>query len=150
MPDVKKTAVLPYTAQQMFNLVTAIEDYPQFIPYCKSAQILSRNEDEIKATVEFARGALHKSFTTLNRLQKDKMIEIKLLEGPFRHLHGFWQFEEQPDRSCKITLDMEFEFSNRLLSFAFEPLFLTVANKLVEVFSQRADQIYGGIIKEKD
>jgi ribosome-associated toxin RatA of RatAB toxin-antitoxin module len=150
MPDVKKTAVLPYSASQMFNLVNAIEDYPQFIPYCKSAQILSLNEDEIKATVDFARGSLQKSFTTVNRLQKDKMIEIRLLEGPFRHLQGFWLFEQQPNDSCQITLDLDFEFKNRLLGFAFEPLFLTVANKLVEAFSQRADVIYGGIVKETE
>lgn len=143
MPDIKRSVTLPYSAAQMFALVNAIEDYPQFIPYCHAAQIISRNEDEIKATLDFAKGALHKSFSTHNLLQTNKMIEIRLLEGPFRHLQGFWRFEALAENSCQVTLDLQFEFANRLLSFAFEPLFMQVANKLVEAFSQRAAIVYG-------
>lgn len=142
MPDIKKSTIVPYSAKQMFDLVNDIENYPAFIPACKSTEILSRNEDEIRATLHFSRGAISKSFTTLNRLQKDKMIEIRLLEGPFRHLEGLWRFETLVKNKCNVMLDLEFEFSNRLLSFAFEPIFMQVANMLVDAFKNRADTVY--------
>lgn len=142
MPDIKRTAIVPHTAAQMFELVNNIEDYPQFIPYCKSTEIISRNIDEVHATLNFAKGGFEKSFSTINRLQPDKMIEIRLLHGPFRHLEGFWEFKPLSDNSCQVILDLEFEFSNRFLSIAFEPLFTQIANMLVDAFSKRAEQVY--------
>lgn len=143
MTVIQRTAVVPFTPAQMFNLVNAIEDYPQFIPWCRATHILSRNEDEVKATLDFAKGAIQKSFTTLNRLQQDKMIEIRLIEGPFHHLEGFWHFDALPEGSTQISLDMEFEFANKLLGLAFSPVFHQAANTLVDVFSKRAEEVYG-------
>lgn len=143
MADIKKSTIVPYSAQQMFDLVNAIEDYPKFIPACKSTEILSRDEDEIRATLNFSRGAISKSFTTLNRLQKDKMIEIRLIEGPFKRLEGLWRFDSLAPNKCEVLLDLEFEFSNRLLSLAFEPLFTQIANILVDAFKSRAETVYG-------
>lgn len=142
MPIIHRTALVAYSASQMFGLVNAIEDYPQFLPWCKTSKILSANEDEIRANLLLAKGGLEKSFTTCNRLQKDKMIEIRLLDGPFRHLEGFWQFDAV-ENSCQITLNLEFEFAGKLLSMAFGPFFNQAANSLVEAFTKRATQIYG-------
>lgn len=143
MPDIKKTAIVPYTAKQMFELVNKIETYPEFIPFCQSSEVLSRSEDEIRAKLTFAKGGFNKSFGTINRLQKNKMIEIRLLEGPFKHLEGFWRFEDLPNQHCRIMLDFEFEFSSRLLAFAFEPLFTQAVNMLVDAFKDRAAVVYG-------
>jgi ribosome-associated toxin RatA of RatAB toxin-antitoxin module len=143
MPDIKRTAVMPHTCAEMYNLVNAVEDYPKFIPFCQSVNVLERTDDEIRATLNFARGAIHKSFTTLNRLQKDKMIEIRLINGPFRHLEGFWRFDSLPNDSCQVSLDLEFEFASRLVAFAFEPFFVQVANLLVDSFQKRANEVYG-------
>ncbi len=142
MPTIKRTLTVPYSATQMFELVNRIEDYPHFVPWCKSAEILTRTPDEIRARLDFSRGGLHKSFTTQNRLQSGKMIEVRLVEGPFHNLEGFWMFEDTPDGST-VTLDMSFEFSNKLTSMMFGPLFTTVTNLLVDVFCQRATQVYG-------
>ncbi len=142
MPNIHRTAIVPYTTSQMYQLVNAIENYPLFLPWCKTSKILSQNEDEIKASLLLARGGLEKSFTTCNRLQKDKMIEIRLLDGPFQHLEGFWQFETI-DESCLVTLNLEFEFAGKLLSLAFGPVFNQVANSLVDAFVKRAHTLYG-------
>lgn len=142
MAVVKRQQTVPYSPAQMYGLVNAIESYPDFVPACKEAEILSQDEDEIRAKLLFAHGAIHKSFTTSNRLQHNKMIEIKLLDGPFRHLEGFWLFEAEGENQCKIVFDLEFEFASRLLSFAFEPFFHQVTNKLVDVFVKRADEVY--------
>lgn len=142
MTMIKRDANVSYSPFQMFELVNKVEDYPHFVPWCKSVNVLSRTADEIHAKLEFARGGLQKSFTTCNRLQKNKIIQIKLLDGPFHHLEGFWQFEAIPE-GCHISLDLEFEFSNKLVGMMFSPVFHPVANALVDVFCQRAKHVYG-------
>jgi ribosome-associated toxin RatA of RatAB toxin-antitoxin module len=127
----------------MFELVDDVDTYAQFLPWCRSARVLSRNVDEVHATVEIAHGALRKSFTTLNRLQKGKMIEMRLVEGPFRRLEGYWRFDSLGERACKVTLDLEFEFSTRLIAMALGPVFNQITGTLVDAFVKRAEQVYG-------
>lgn len=142
MTSIKRTAIVPYTPTQMFTLVNAIEDYPQFIPWCKATHILKRDMDEVQATLDFSKGAIQKSFTTLNRLQQDKLIEIRLINGPFRHLEGFWYFNNL-EGGTQVSLDLEFEFSNKFIGLAFAPVFHQAANSLVDIFCKRADEVYG-------
>ena len=143
MTTIHRSAIVPHTAEEMYQLVNSIEDYPKFIPWCHGAEVHARDEDEIRATLSFEGGGFRKSFTTCNRLQKPKMIEIRLLDGPFKHLEGFWRFELQDDNTCVVKLDMEFELANKLMGLAFGPFFNQVANSLVDAFSKRADEIYG-------
>ena len=143
MPVISRSALVHYSAAEMFQLVDAIEDYPKFLPWCKQSHILSRDDDEVRATLEIAYSGAHKQFTTCNRLQKNKMIEIRLLDGPFHHLEGFWRFAALDEQASKISLDMEFEISNKLLSFAFSPVFHKMSESMVEAFCQRAEKIYG-------
>lgn len=144
MPIIHRSLQVPYTVSQMYQLVNDVASYPQFLPWCKSTQILSASEDEIRATLVLAGGGMQKAFTTCNRLQKDKMIEIRLIDGPFHNLQGFWRFDElSENQHCQITLDLEFEFANKLIAFSVGPVFNHVANTLVDAFSKRAVQVYG-------
>jgi len=142
MPTISKSVLVPYSAAQMFAVVDDVEAYPSFLPWCKSARVLSRNGDELRAEIEMARGAIHKSFSTCNRRQQDKMIEIRLLEGPFRHLDGFWRFDALGEKACKVSLDLDFEFSSRVVGMALGPVFSQIANTLVDAFQKRAVAIY--------
>lgn len=141
--QISRSALVPYTPEQMYSLVDAINDYPNFLPWCRSAIEHARDEDQVKASIEIAKGAVNKSFTTLNRLQNNKTIEMQLVDGPFRHLHGFWRFEALEGNACKVMLDLDFEFSNKLVSLAIGPIFNQVANTLVDSFVTRARQVYG-------
>ncbi|MFZ1828235.1 MAG: type II toxin-antitoxin system RatA family toxin [Candidatus Competibacteraceae bacterium] len=143
MATVKKSALVLYSAAEMYNLVNDIETYPQFLPWCRSTRVVLCGEDELRATIEMAKGAVHKTFTTSNRMQKYKMIDIRLLEGPFQRLEGYWRFEPLRDDACKVSLDMEFEFSNALLRKVVEPVFKQIANSLVDAFCKRAVDLYG-------
>ena len=143
MATVKKSALVLYSAAEMYNLVNDIETYPQFLPWCRSTRVVLCGEDELRATIEMAKGAVHKTFTTSNRMQKCKMIDIRLLEGPFQHLEGYWRFEPLRADACKVSLDMEFEFSNALLRKVVEPVFKQIANSLVDAFCKRAVDLYG-------
>jgi ribosome-associated toxin RatA of RatAB toxin-antitoxin module len=143
MPVVHKSALLPYSAAEMYRLVNDVEAYPDFLPWCKSSSIISANQDEVNACLELSRSGINKSFTTCNRLQKDKMIEMRLVDGPFRHLEGFWRFEGLNDTSCKVMFDMEFEFSSKMLGFTVGPVFSQITSSLVDAFSKRAVEVYG-------
>jgi len=139
---INKSALVRYSAAEMYALVNDIESYPQFLPWCRSARLLSREPDEVHATLELARGGVQKSFTTCNRLQANKMIEIRLVEGPFRHLSGFWRFDPLGDQASKVSLDMTFEFAP-LLDFVISPVFHPIADSLVDAFHKRAVEVYG-------
>lgn len=143
MAAMSRSALVPYSAAEMYHLVDDIESYPDFLPWCRSAREWERDEDEVKASIELQRGGIHKTFTTCNRLQKDKMIEIRLVEGPFRHLEGFWRFEALEQGGCRVSLDMEYEFSSRLLKMAIGPVFAQITNNLVDAFCERATELYG-------
>lgn len=141
MPVVKRTMLVPYSQQQMYDLVNNVEDYRQFVPACEKSQILSRDQDKLRATLTFTRSGVSKSFTTLNLLQPQKMIEIRLVDGPFQQLEGFWRFEPKTTGS-QVSLDLEFEFSNKLLAMMFGPVFHQVTSTLVDVFYKRAQEVY--------
>ncbi len=134
---------MPYAAARMFELVNDIESYPQFLPWCRSTTVHSRSEDEVRATIEMAKGGLQKSFTTINRLQRNKMVEVRLLQGPFRRLDGFWLFDSLREDASKITLDLEFEIAGTIASRLMGPVFNEIANSLVDAFCGRAKDLYG-------
>jgi len=140
---VSRNALLPYSAAEVFALVDDIESYPQFLPWCKSATVLSRSEDEVRAALELSKGGINKSFTTCNRMKQGKIIEMRLVEGPFHHLEGFWRFDPLGGQASKVSLDMEFEFSSRLLSMTVGPVFNQIAGTLVDSFCKRAVEVYG-------
>lgn len=143
MTIVSRSALVAYAASEMYALVDDIKTYPDFLPWCKTATVLSRDEDEVRASIELARGGIQKSFTTCNRLQHNKMIEMRLVEGPFRHLEGFWRFDALGERACKVSLDMDFEFSSKLVGMAIGPVFNQIVNSLVDAFCARAVDVYG-------
>lgn len=142
MTTVTRSATVPYTPAQMYDLVNDVERYPEFLPWCRNARILEARGDEIRATLELAKGGIRKSFTTLNRGQRNKMIEIRLVSGPFQHLEGFWRFDPV-DGGTRIRMDMDFEFANPMLRFALGPVFHQIVNTLVDSFVSRAREIYG-------
>ncbi len=143
MTSISKSALVPYSPAEMFALVDDIEAYPQFLPWCSTARVLERNADEVRATIALSKGGVDKAFTTCNRIQHGKMIEMRLVEGPFRHLEGFWRFDALGNDGCKVSLDMEFEFASRMLGMVVGPVFSQVANSLVDSFQKRAVDVYG-------
>ncbi|UOG93737.1 MAG: type II toxin-antitoxin system RatA family toxin [Candidatus Thiothrix sulfatifontis] len=143
MAHISRSALVPYSPAQMYQLVDAINLYPQFLPWCRTAVEHQRDTEQVKASIEIAKGAVNKRFTTLNRLQPDQSIEMRLIDGPFQHLHGCWRFDELKAGSCKVSLDLDFEFSNKILSLVVGPVFNQVANTLVDSFVERAKKVYG-------
>ncbi|MCC5791199.1 MAG: type II toxin-antitoxin system RatA family toxin [Legionellaceae bacterium] len=140
---VKKNREVAYSCAQMYNLVDTVEEYEQFIPYCSESTVHHRNDDEVQATLVISAAGISKSFTTRNHLQPNKMIEIRLVDGPFHHLEGFWRFDETAQGGCLISFDLEFEFAGRMFSMLLGPLFEQITNKMVDAFCERAESQYG-------
>jgi len=143
MTTIHRSAIVPYSAHQMFDLVADIPSYPKFLPWCGGARIASAQGDEVIAAIDIAYSGVHRTFSTRNLLQRDKMMEIQLLEGPFSYLQGFWQFKALDELSCKISLDLEFDVANRIVGLALTPVFSNIANQLVDRFHRRATELYG-------
>ena len=142
MTIVKKSREVPFSCEQMYNLVNDVERYAEFLPYFVESLVHHRDLDEVQATLSVSAAGIHKSFTTRNRLQTNKMIEIRLVDGPFSHLEGFWRFDETAV-GCVISFDLEFDFAGRMFSMMLGPLFEQVTDKMVDAFCDRAKAIYG-------
>ena len=143
MTTVNRSAIVAYSAEEMYALVADIPAYASFLPWCSGARVLSVRHGEVVAAIDIAYKGIHKTFTTRNLQQPGKMIEVALLDGPFSHLHGFWTFTPLDASASKIALDLEFGVANRIMSLAISPVFTGIANQLVDAFRQRAEALYG-------
>jgi ribosome-associated toxin RatA of RatAB toxin-antitoxin module len=140
---VKKSALVMYSARQMFDLVNDVESYPEFLPWCNSTTLLSRTEDQVCAELEVVRIGVRQKFTTCNKMVLGEHMDIQLVEGPFKHLRGGWEFKALREDACKVELELDFDFSGKLINAAFGPVFNQIANTLVDAFCNRADEVYG-------
>lgn len=143
MTRIDRSALVPYSAQQMFDLVNDIERYPQFMHGCVAARVLSRESDVLIGELTLAKAGLRQSFTTRNRLTHGRRMEMELVEGAFRHFSATWHFTPLTEQAARVSLEMEFEFANGLMDFAMEKLFTGSANALVDAVVRRAQQVYG-------
>lgn len=143
MPKISRTALVPHSAEQMFQLVNDVEHYPQFLPWCSAATVVSRSEDEVVARLEIRRAGISRSFTTRNHLQRPERVVLELVDGPFSRFRGEWRFRPLAEDACKVELDLDFEYSSRLVRAAIGPLFNKAADMFVDAFCARADAVYG-------
>ena len=143
MPTVNRSALVRHTPKQMFDLVNDFERYPEFLPGCRRARLLEHDDDHLIGEMTLGRAGVEQSVTTRNDLFEPERIEMSLVSGPFKRLTGRWQFIPMGDGACKVSLNMEFEFANRLLGMAFGKLFQQIAGQLVDAFTRRADELHG-------
>lgn len=143
MPTIERSALVPYSDAQMYALVDDIARYPEFVPGCRSATVLEQGADFKVARLDISKAGVGKSFTTRNHLQPSTAIGMTLVDGPFKYLRGGWQFHALDQNACKIVLQLDFEFSNKLLSMAFGSIFNELQGRMVDAFVQRARQVYG-------
>ena len=139
---VRKNDEVPFSCAQMYALVDGVEQYASFLPHCAESIVHHRDEDEVQATIVLSAVGVRKSFTTRNCLQPNKMIEIRLVDGPFSHLEGFWRFDAT-EKGSRISFDLEFEFAGRMFSMILGPVFEQVTDKMVDAFCIRAEDLYG-------
>ena len=140
--SVNRSALVNYSAQQMFDLVNDIEAYPQYMDGCVGAKILNREGDWLEARLELSKAGVSQSFVTRNQLNAPESMSMTLVDGPFKYLKGCWRFTALNETACKVSFDLEFELQSKLLGMAVGKLFESVASKQVDALCERAKQIY--------
>lgn len=145
MSHVAKSVLLPFTSEQMYALVEGVEAYPQFLPWCASSQVHARTPDSTEASIELNFKGIRQTFTTLNRNDPGHSIHLALLRGPFRSLTGHWQFlalGERGNVGCKVSLQLDYEFSNAAIVALIGSAFDRIAAGLLDAFVNRAFAVY--------
>ncbi|AYA39424.1 type II toxin-antitoxin system RatA family toxin [Xenorhabdus nematophila] len=142
MPQINRSALVPYSVEQMYKLVNDVTSYPDFLPGCVGSRVISSSNNEITASVEVSKAGISKTFVTRNTLFDNKSINMQLVDGPFRKLMGGWNFTPLSEDACKVELHLDFEFTNKLIELAFGKVFKDLAGNMVQAFTQRAREVY--------
>ena len=140
MHKIHKSAIVLHSAQKMFQLVDSVENYPQFLPWCGSTQIIERDNDKTIASIEINYKGIKQTFTTENTKKQNQEMSIKLIDGPFRSLSGEWMFKNLDKDSCQIELKLKYEFSNVILEKLISPVFNMIANTFIDEFIKEANR----------
>lgn len=142
MKTIEKSVLIWFSAQEMFNLVVDVRSYPDFLPWCESTEVLEEAPDSMVARIGMALGGLHKSFTTRNVHTMNQQVQLQLVDGPFKHLQGEWNFiPVGEERACRVELKLSYSFDS-MFGALVGPIFDRIAANLVDAFVKRAEVIY--------
>ncbi|MEM7360657.1 MAG: type II toxin-antitoxin system RatA family toxin [Pseudomonadota bacterium] len=141
---VSRSALLPHSAMQMYEIVADVEQYPKFLNWCEQAEVLARDEDEIVARLKISYGKLKVGFTTRNQNVQGESIQLNLVEGPFSNFQGNWYFQPLGESACKVSIEMKFDFDRSLTPTIFAKVFEKIMNMQLDAFQKRARQLHGG------
>ena len=139
MTTIQHHKIVPYSCAQMYQLINNVAAYPTFLPWCTQSKVLSESLEEMVAAITVKELV---SFTTKNQLIPNTSIDLQLQSGPFKQLHGHWQFTEISADESRIDLLLEFTFSNKLLTFTFSSVFEKIGHELIKAFVKRAGELY--------
>ncbi len=139
---ITRSALVAHSAMDMYRLVADVPSYPQFLSWCTATKVHEQNNEMQKASLTVVVAGIRQHFTTMNTLCRGERVEMKLLEGPFKNLHGEWCFVQLGDAGCKISLELEFEMTVGPMATMFGKGFGKIANRLVDDFCKRAEMVY--------
>tara|TARA_R110002167_G_scaffold19055_4_gene70687 strand:+ start:17321 stop:17731 length:411 start_codon:yes stop_codon:yes gene_type:complete len=132
-----------YSVDQMFQLINDVLAYPQFLPDCSNSKIIAEDDNSVTAALLVSKAGLKKWFTTKNTHISNQQVQLELVDGPFNKLHGRWLLTPLSEDACKVSLELEYEFSNKVFDLAFGRVFNHLTNNMVQAFTQRAKEVYG-------
>ena len=139
---IERSALVPYSPAQMFDLVDAVERYPDWFGWCDGVAVRLREPGQLVARLDLKLAGIRQSFTTRNTLDRPGHMELALVDGPFKALGGQWRFVDLSGQGCKVALSLRFEVDNRLLGSAFRLGFTALADRLVDDFCAQARRLY--------
>jgi len=142
MPKIQRSALVPFSAQQMFQLVNDIESYPQFLPWCGGAEVLEDETLTRVAKVQISKGPIKQHFTTRNELQTDREIKLNLVDGPFKSLDGVWTFAPIGEEGCRVSFEIDFSFGSVVLEKTIGSVFNDICARMIDAFTKRAHELH--------
>ena len=141
--EIKRTALVTFTPEQMFDLVVDVERYREFLPWVAGAEVHEKTERDLQASLTMERAGIRQSFTTRNVMQRPDWMSLELVNGPFKQLDGLWTFTAIGTAGTRIVLDMKFEFANPVASMLFGRAFEQSVGELIDAFVARARKVHG-------
>ncbi len=141
MMSIERSAFVMHSAKDMYSLVSDIDSYPEFLPWCIGARVLSQSDTELEGELEVKKGPLHFHLATKNTMITNERIDMALIQGTFHHLEGDWVFKPLREDACKTTFRLQFELVS-VVDFALELVLKSVATTVLEAFCERADKLY--------
>ena len=141
--EIKRTALVTFTPEQMFDLVVDVERYREFLPWVAGAEVHEKTEHDLQASLVMERAGIRQRFTTRNVMQRPDWMSLALVNGPFKQLDGLWTFTAIGTAGTKVVLDMKFEFANPVASMLFGRAFEQSVGELIDAFVLRAKQVHG-------
>ena len=142
MYKIERSALIPFSVEQMYQLVNDVDSYQAFLPWCGGSEVLESGEDTMLASVTIDFKGVRKTFTTRNHLSPYSEVRLEMVDGPFSELAGYWRFQALDAQSSKIILELNFDFSNRLAGAVIGPVFKLIANSMVASFCAEAERRY--------
>ena len=143
MKQVSRSALLPFSAAQMFAVVNDVAAYQEYLPWCSKSEVLHEAPGEMDARLTISRAGISQSFTTHNESNPPHKLDLHLVEGPFSTLEGRWSFTQLGSDGCKVEMNLRFDFNQAVLNLAFGRVFQQVADSMVDAFCDRAHTLYG-------
>ncbi len=143
MTAVTRSALLPYSAEEVFALVSDVASYRDFLPFCIASEVLEQSDTEMQGRIAFTRMGLSQSLVTRNRLHPYSRIDIEFVSGPFESLRGTWEFQSLQAQACKVSFSVDFQVQAKFLQFVAQSAINQAAGQAVEAFQRRAVQVYG-------
>lgn len=142
MHKVQRSVLVPYSAEQMFDLVAKVEDYQKFLPWCGGSEVRNRTDHGMEASVVIQFAGLRQRFTTRNTHDYPRSIDLALVDGPFSDLNGRWEFQKLAEDACKVIFTLDYSFSSRTVEAIIGPVFNRIAGSFIDAFTKRADEVY--------
>lgn len=143
MIEIRRSALVRFSPEQMFDLVNDVEAYPKRFHWCASSEVIERDGNVLEARLDLHFAGLRHSFTTRNTTERPQRIDIRLVGGPFRTLDGVWTFSALGDAGCKVALALDFDFTGRFGAGILKLGFQGLGNRMVDDFCREAERIYG-------
>lgn len=140
--NVSRSALLPYTVDQIYDIIVDIQAYPEFLNWCSAADIISQTDNDVDAKLSIAYGRLNLNFTTRNVMRPNNCVTMSLVEGPFSKLNGQWTVQTLNESACKVSLEMDFNFDNVITQKLFGRIFKSVIAAQLDAFQKRANELY--------
>jgi coenzyme Q-binding protein COQ10 len=142
MPTHAEKQVVPYTREQLYDLVADVGSYPLFLPWCASARVRSRTDTHLLADLTIKFGPFRESFTSRVTLHRPERVVVAYENGPFRYLNNQWAFALHPG-GTEVAFFIDFEFRSRILQAAIGVVFNEAVRRMVNAFRKRAHDVYG-------
>lgn len=142
MPDIQRSALLPYSSEQVYELINDVSAYPNYLEGCVGVDIIEHSDSVMEARLDLAKAGIKHSFTTRNQLYPPNKVIMELVDGPFEQFAGAWTVTPLSEHACKISLSLSFTLNNKVLAMATKTLFNPIADNLVNAVVKRAGELY--------